>query len=236
MDPSGFAEVFLSAWLRSAAGADSAQASLVRTLAPDVELPEPDAESAQALERVTALSSTKQAKGAWSVTAAAGFKDGSVRYFTVPLASGGRPAQPSYAVTSGPAEVSAPDTAKVPDSRYEASVPGDGPVASTVQEFFSAYLAGAGAVDRYAAPGVRIRPVRPAPYSAVEVGQVTATDESAAGAVPGDGRTVGVQVTVEARRGEGVWPLVYRLSLTARSGRWDVAAVDATAAGAGGVR
>ncbi|MFD9658397.1 hypothetical protein [Streptomyces mirabilis] len=51
-DPAGYAQVFVDAWLRSSAGdANSAQARLAQSLAPDVDLPDPVA-------RVTVRGST----------------------------------------------------------------------------------------------------------------------------------------------------------------------------------
>jgi hypothetical protein len=110
-------------------------------------------------------------------------------------------------------------------------------VSSTVGEFLGAYLTGAGGVDRYLAPGVRLTPVSPAPYRAVTVREVSAVEEAAAaGEVPADGAKVRVLVQAEARDDAGRWPLAYELALTARSGRWDVAALEAGTAVAWGAR
>ncbi|MFF8638933.1 conjugal transfer protein, partial [Streptomyces pilosus] len=103
------------------------------------------------------------------------------------------------------------------------SVP-QGELSSTVGQFFDAYLAGAGEVERYLAPGVRLSAVSPAPYNAVTVRQVLAVEDTAAAKkVPGDETTVRVLAHVEARDKTGRWPLAYELDLKARSGRWDVA-------------
>jgi hypothetical protein len=117
------------------------------------------------------------------------------------------------------------------------SVPSDGALSSTIGEFLGAYLTGTGEVDRYLAPGVELAPVSPAPYTAVTVGDVSAIEEAAAaGQVPTDGTKVRVRVQAEARDDAGRWPLAYELSLTARSGRWDVATLQSGTVQGGGVR
>jgi hypothetical protein len=67
--------------------------------------------------------------------------------------------------------------------------------------------------------------VSPAPYSAVAVQQVLAVEE-AAEKVPADGTKVRVLAQVGARDAGGRWPLAYALVLKARSGRWQVAALE----------
>ncbi|CAL9664378.1 hypothetical protein [Streptomyces sp. Tu 3180] len=91
-DPSGYAQLFIGAWLRSSADDDAtAQARLVQWLAPDVELPDQaaDAHDAHArLESVTTVRSAQHGPGRWWATVAAQYADASVRYFTVPVATG----------------------------------------------------------------------------------------------------------------------------------------------------
>ncbi|MFD5006649.1 hypothetical protein ACFWMV_27565 [Streptomyces mutabilis] len=65
--------------------------------------------------------------------------------------------------------------------------------------------------------------------------EVSAIEEAAvAGPVPADDTKVRVQA--EARGDTGRWPLAYELTLTARSGRWDVAALQSGTVQGGGVR
>jgi hypothetical protein len=54
--------------------------------------------------------------------------------------------------------------------------------------------------------------------------------------VPADGTAVHVLVQVEARDSGGRWPLGYELMLKARSGRWEVAALESGTAQDGGAR
>jgi hypothetical protein len=113
----------------------------------------------------------------------------------------------------------------------------EGDLASAVGEFLGAYLTGAGEVDRYLAPGVRLSAVSPSPYSAVTVQQVLGAEKAAAAEqLPGDGTRVRVLARVEARDAGGRWPLAYEVALRARSGRWEVAGLESGTAGAGGAR
>lgn len=234
-DPAGYAQLFVSAWLRSSANdATSAQARLAHSMAPDVELPNPAAGAQSRPASVTAVRSAQRADGAWSVTVAAQYADGSVRYYTVPVAA--EAAGASFTVTGAPGVVAGPSRAKEPKSPYGVSVP-EGDLSSAVGEFLAAYLTGAGEVDRYLAPGVQMSAVSPAPYTAVSVEQVSAVEEAAAAEkVPADGTAVRVLVRVEARDADGRWPLAYELTLKARSGRWEVAALQSGTAQEGGVR
>ncbi|MGW3498287.1 conjugal transfer protein [Streptomyces sp. NPDC001020] len=234
-DPGGYAQVFVGAWLRSDANDEtSAQARLAQSMAPDVELPDPAADAQSAPQLVTAVRSAQRAGGAWSVTVAAQYANGSVRYYTLPVASDSTGS--SFAVTGAPAVVASPARAEVAKSSYAVTVP-EGDLSSAVGEFLTAYLTGAGEVDRYLAPGVKLTAVSPAPYTAVAVQQVSSIEEAAAAErVPADGTKVRVLASVEARDATGRWPLAYELTLRARSGRWEVAALESGTAQDGGSR
>ncbi|MDQ0994763.1 conjugal transfer protein [Streptomyces sp. V3I7] len=234
-DPSGYAQLFVSAWLRSSADdATSAQSRLAQSMAPDVELPDPVSDAQSRPESVAAVRRAQRGEGAWSVTVAAQYADGRVRYFAVPVASDREGA--SFAVTGAPGVVAGPARAEVPASSYGVTVP-DGDLSSAVGEFLGAYLTGAGEVDRYLAPGVRLAAVSPAPYATVTVRQVSAVEEAAAaGHVPADGTEVHLLAQVEAQNSSGRWPLAYELVFKARSGRWEVAALESGTAQVGGDR
>jgi hypothetical protein len=234
-DPSGYAQLFLGAWLRSSAGDEtSAQARLAQSMAPGVDLPTPGSDAHPAPQSVTAVRSAQRGGDAWSVTVAAQYADGSVRYYAVPVVADGAGA--SFTVTGAPGVVAGPAHASVPMSPYGETVP-EGGLSSAVGEFLAAYLTGAGEVDRYLAPGVTLTRVSPAPYTAVTVQQVSATEEAAAAEkVPADGTTVHVLASVEARDATGRWPLAYELTLKARSGRWEVAALQSGTAQDRGAR
>ncbi|MFD7283494.1 conjugal transfer protein [Streptomyces sp. NPDC059862] len=235
-DPAGYAQVFVDAWLRSSADeAGSAQARLAQLLAPDVDLPDPVAGAQPKLGSVTVVRSAQRGAGEWAVTVAAQYADGRLRYFAVPVAADASGS--SFAVTGAPGVVAGPARAAVAQSPYGVSVPSDGDLTSAVGEFLAAYLTGAGEVDRYLAPGVKLTAVSPAPYTTVTVQQVSAAEEAAAAEqVPADGTEVRVRVQVEALDDAGRWPLAYDVGLTARSGRWEVAALQSETAPDGGAR
>ncbi|TLS45772.1 conjugal transfer protein [Streptomyces montanus] len=235
-DPAGYAQVFVDAWLRSSADdANSAQARLAQSLAPDVDLPDPVPSAQPKLGSVTAVRSTQRDAGKWAVTVAAQYADGPVRYFVVPVAADSSGS--SFAVTGAPGVVAGPARATVAQSPYGVSVPSGGELGSAVGEFFGAYLTGAGEVDRYLAPGVKLAPVSPAPYTAVTVQEVWGAEEAAAAEqVPADGTKVRVRVQVEARDDAGRWPLAYDIDLKSRSGRWEISALQSGSVQDGGAR
>ncbi|MEU5632086.1 conjugal transfer protein [Streptomyces rishiriensis] len=234
-DPSGYAQVFVGAWLRSSANDEtSAQARLAQSMAPDVELPDRAADAQSAPGSVTAVRSAQRGASAWSVTVAAQYAGGSVRYYAVPVAADSTGS--SFTVTGAPGVVAGPARAEVPKSSYVVTVP-EGDLSSAVGQFLAAYLTGAGEVDRYLAPGVKLTAVSPAPYTAVAVQDVAAVGKAAAAEqVPADGTKVRVLASVEARDATGRWPLAYELTLKARSGRWEVAALQSGTAQDGGAR
>ncbi|MGW7208456.1 conjugal transfer protein [Streptomyces sp. NPDC054837] len=235
-DPSGYAQLFVSAWLRSSADdASSAQARLAQSMAPHVELPDPlSAAQSPPPVSVTAVRSAQRAPGAWSVTVAAQYADGRVRYYAIAVAADR--AGTWFAVTGAPGVVAAPARVEAPTSVYGVSVP-QGDLSSAIGEFLAAYLTGAGQVERYLAPGVQLTAVSPAPYTAVAVQQVSAVQDVAAGErVPANGTWVRVLAQVEARDADGRWPLAYELALRARSGRWEVSALNSGIAQRGGAR
>jgi hypothetical protein len=136
----------------------------------------------------------------------------------------------AFTVTAAPAEIAGPGAAKAADSSFGNPLPADGSLVSSLGEFFDAYLTGVGEVDRYLSPGTELTAVSGSGYKAVTVDQVAADSVDAAGAVPGDGTTVRVQADVTATDATGgQWPLVYTLQMTARSGRWEVTALQAGA-------
>ncbi|MGW2618507.1 conjugal transfer protein [Streptomyces sp. NPDC001500] len=234
-DPSGYAQMFVGAWLRSSANDEtSAQARLAQSMAPDAALPDRAVDAQSAPGSVTAVRSAQRGASTWSVTVAAQYAGGSVRYYAVPVAADH--AGSSFTVTGAPGVVAGPARADVPKSSYAVTVP-EGGLSSAVGQFLAAYLTGAGEVDRYLAPGVKLTAVSPAPYTAVAVQEVSAVEKAAATEqVPADGTTVRVLASVEARDASGRWPLAYELALKARSGRWEVAALESGTAQDGGAR
>ncbi|MFF6953856.1 conjugal transfer protein [Streptomyces iakyrus] len=234
-DPAGYAQLFLAAWLRSSMDdATSAHARLAQSMAPGIDLPNPSADAQPEAELVTAVRVAQRTGGRWSVTVAAQYADGSLRYYAVPVTTDRTGA--SFAVTGAPGVVAGPARAEVAKSPYGVTVP-DGELASAVREFLAAYLTGSAEVSRYLAPGVTLSPLSPAPYTAITVQQVSAVEEAApSDKVPADGTRVRVLARMEAQDDSGRWPLAYELTFTARSGRWEISALESGTALAGGVR
>jgi hypothetical protein len=249
-EPAGVAALFTDLWLRSdAAQAGSSTAQAVHALAPSVDLPTRSGTFAQSVARTVAVRSAQQSDGSWSVVVAAQFTvrdsgggsgaTGSgatsvVRYFAVPVVAADTGGSGAYTVTAAPAEVAGPGTAVVPDSPFGNPLPADGALVSSLGEFFTAYLSGVGEVDRYLSPGTKLTAVSGSGYRSVVIDQAAADSGTAGAAVPGDGTRVRVQVHVTAKDSGGdQWPLVYILAMTARSGRWEVTALEAGAPPAG---
>ncbi|MFE9968774.1 conjugal transfer protein [Streptomyces sp. NPDC005525] len=247
IDPAGVAALFCDLWLRSDDGAtESRTAQSLRALAPDVELPTRSEKAvAQPVGNATALRSARLGDGSWSVVVAVQFsarEDESasstesgastlVRYFAVPVvAADGAGGAGEFTVTAPPSQIAGPGTAVVASSRFENQLPADGALASSLGEFFDAYLAGVGEVERYLSPHTELAAVKESGYTSVAVDEAMADSDVADGRVPADGTVVRVRahVTASAARAEQ-WPLVYTLTMTARSGRWEVTALEAGA-------
>ncbi len=169
--------------------------------------------------------------GTWSVTVAVTVTDQrkqtARRFFQVPVTLG---QDGSVAALSLPTPVAGPPVEAGTGLNYQVQVPGTGPVAQTITQFLTAYAAGSGDVTRYLTPGVQVRAITPAPYTAVTVTDLRAIT-SAAGVdttgTPKDGTTLRVLVagtgTVSTTQQIGA---SWALSLTARAGRWEITAID----------
>lgn len=157
----------------------------------------------------------------------------SVHYFQVPVAVGPAGGGASgYTALSMPAEVAAPARIKAPDLIYgpvQQAVHSD-PRTEAVTQFLTSYLTGAGELDRYLAPGTDLTAITPAPYTGVAVDLMQIEGDQVAepvSTVPQDGTRTRLLVTVRATGHDQVRvPLSYALTLTARAGRWEIAALD----------
>ncbi|MGW1767603.1 conjugal transfer protein [Streptomyces sp. NPDC002073] len=244
-DPAGLAEVFVNLWLQADASVPDSPASVaVRAVAVDPELPRrprtqktaaaPDAVRAMAVRTsftttgwtvvVAAISEQPAPEGAAAAVAAGPV----VRYFAV-AGTGGKDGGP-VRITGAPGEVAAPAAAPAGKDVFTRPAPSGGVLAVSLGEFMRAYLGGSqgAGVERYLSPGVSIQ-VPAAAYVDVEVEDVAADNEAAvAESVPADGARARVRVRVVAQDAAGVrWPLMYRLVVTARAGRWEITELDA---------
>ncbi|MGI5451373.1 hypothetical protein ACQEVM_37575 [Streptomyces sp. CA-243310] len=243
-DPAGAAAMFVDLWLRAdAATPDNAIGSAVRAMAPEAELPKRTGEQKEkpAGSRVVALRTTLAPGGAWTVVVAAvtdrtepapagstAVSDPAARYFAV-SGTGGENGGP-YAIEGSPAEVAAPEAGKATASRFTHTVAADGALATTLGEFVRAYLSGgqSAGLDRYLSPGVRVIPPGASAYTKVDIEEVAADAEQTAGdAAPVDGTRARVRARVVGEDRAGTrWPLLYRVEVTARAGRWEVSTLE----------
>lgn len=183
--------------------------------------------AAPAAARDAAVAAISRVGSTWSVTVGVTVTDQAKttarRYFQVPvLVSGG-----SVTVVALPAPVAGPSAGSRPPLAYGHPVGVSDPVGVAVSGFLSAYLAGTGDVTRYAAPGVNLRPVAPAPYTSVLVTDLTGDVEVSSGTALRDDSQVRVLASVQLSvSSDQAYSGTYALTLRARAGRWEISAID----------
>lgn len=212
----GWAELFVASWLGAADGQE-----LAGFLGRAVELPRRREQLYAA--RTTVVAVNEQAAGSWAVTVAAevlragpqGWAPAGVRFFEVGVRD--QDGQEGWVAAGLPAQVPAPTSPKpAPGMAGRLGRPDAGDAAqATAGRFLAALLAAHGELERYLAPDSHLRPVRPAPYVAVELARVAATD------LGPDRRLLAVEVTAQTPQGEEQL-LGYWLVLSRRDGRWEV--------------
>ncbi|MFD3535886.1 conjugal transfer protein [Streptomyces sp. NPDC058664] len=235
--PAGYAELVLGLWLGAGSDVDGAAARQLRALAPSVRIPE-WGQRAVAVERLAAVRTIRHNADGWAVTVAAQFTDAAetperesatgLRYFTIPvvLQQPGKSGAMGFAAAGAPMEVAGPAPGQMPASPYGSSVE-DGPLAHSVTGFLTAFLGAEGGADRYLAPGVVLPRPDTSGYIAVQVDQVLADRRTDGQERSRDGATARVRAEVTATDTAGrKWPLSYAFALTARAGRWEIAALD----------
>ncbi|MCX4538885.1 conjugal transfer protein [Streptomyces sp. NBC_01669] len=250
----GFAQLFLAAFISAGEGDQDKLAAYY----PDAtSLRLEGASDRRRGEQLTVVRLRQTDSGIWSVTVAARITntkpaakpadgpqaDGkdeakavaarAVRYFQVPVATATTAGGASgYTALAMPAEVAAPERIKAPGLVYgpmRPALPAD-PRTQAVTEFLTAYLTGAGELDRYLAPGTHLAPVTPAPYTGIAVDTLAIEGEKGTEpvtTVPDDGTTLRLLVALRATGHDEVRvPLTYALILKARAGRWEIASLD----------
>lgn len=253
--PSGFAQLYLAAWLHAGKGVEQTLRGYYPAL---VSLSRPAGE--HAASQVVALAASQVGPGYWSIQVAAdqlvaaggGWQPAGIHCYQIPVAVTGPPnaggptpatatgeepgvVATGYVATGLPAETSCPRGLELPRLDYGPTVgTSTGPIGDTLTAFLGAYLAGAGEVDRYITPGADLTAVTPAPYTAVAVDSVALrglhgldADDLDMTVVPDDDTAVEALVAVEATdQAQQVTPMTYVLTLTARAGRWEVTALN----------
>lgn len=238
---SAFAEEYVVAWLSTARGSEKSLAAYLPGYA-SVTLPQtpatvanPAVSSVEAVpdSQDTATAAGREEErpaGSWTATVAVDVRTSAKaaavrRYFQVPISwqSGALVAQ------ALPAPVPAPAIAEDPETAYADSAALQDPLASSIAEFFKAFLTGNGDVTRYITPDAPIRAVTPAPYAEVEIDEVqtdrdlTDVDQNA----PADGERLRVLVTAAGTSAaQQSISLQYSLTVTARANRWEVTSID----------
>ncbi|MEJ8631965.1 conjugal transfer protein [Streptomyces sp. MS2.AVA.5] len=249
----GFAQLFVAAYIAAGEG-DQAKLAAYYPDATSLRL-EGDSDRRRG-EQLTVVRLRQSEHGVWSVTVAARITDAAaakqaddnrlgekgkakaaaaatVRYFQVPVATAPAAGGASgYTALAMPAEVAAPERIVAPALVYgpmRPALPAD-PRTQAVTEFLTAYLTGAGELDRYLAPGTKLTPVTPAPYTGLAVDALAIEGEKGTEpvtTVPADGTRLRLMATLRATGHDEVRvPLTYALTLKARAGRWEIAALD----------
>lgn len=246
--PAGFAVLATDAYLTAVDGQEQ-ELAVFFPLAAQAQLRLPDDAEASGAERMAPVRVSGVGAGGWSVTVAVrltgpskddggGERAGGVRYFQVAVSRG---ASGGYTALALPSEVAAPAGGGEPvELGYgrAGAVPRGDAAGQMLRGFFDAYLAGAGQLERYVAPGVRLSAVSPAPYARVRLVQLAVAGVDggveALGA-PRGGRRVRLLVDIEGESSvTRQWrPMTYALQLAARDGRWEIAAMEPAPQAAG---
>ncbi|MGW7006150.1 conjugal transfer protein [Streptomyces sp. NPDC054933] len=257
--PAGFAQLFVAAYVSAGEGSQSALDAFYPG-ADGVDLTgKPGTWHA---EQLATVRMSTVAPGYWSVVVAArvtgpgpsasptdsssttdssgsdGAAQGSaaLRYFQVAVRSSDPAGHGGLVAVALPSEVSAPGRAQPPSLNYGPSHPAQSsdPAVQTLQGFLAAYLTGSEGLDRYLSPGTTLSPVTPAPYTAVQISQISqiagpdGSDADQSQTVPRDGTRRHLLVDIAATAPGGVTrPLTYAVELAARAGRWEVASLEA---------
>ncbi|MEV6654787.1 conjugal transfer protein [Streptomyces sp. NPDC051219] len=250
----GFAQLFVAACIEAGEGD---QAKLAAYYPDAIGLRLEGDSGRRRGEQLTVVRLRQTDRGVWSVTVAARVTDTmspanpsagdrpddkgdakaaaarAVRYFQVPVATAPTADGASgYTALAMLAEVAAPEHIKAPALVYgpmRPALPAD-PRTQAVTEFLTAYLTGAGELDRYLAPGTNLTAIAPAPYTGIAVDSLAIEGEKGTEpvtTVPGDGTQLRLMVALRATGHDEVRaPLAYALTLKARASRWEITSLD----------
>lgn len=221
----GFGELAVTTWLQ--ADGDGAEAQLDPLYAVDPPANGGDVGRRRVTGDATTVATREVSDDYWAVTVAApvdewaegGWQSAGTWYLEVGVARTGE----GLVAVSEPAIVPAPaeprDAPEVEGGGLGVPDQDDEDMATTVEGFLRALMAGNGDVSRYLAPGVEILPVTPAPFSDVALRQWAITDT-------GEGQ-VRVRLSARATSAAGVPRTVsYELGLAERAGRWEITSLS----------
>ena len=219
---SELARQLVTAWLTLPRGEEDQLRAFVDTA--DLTLPE----TPWTVQDVTVAGLSTTGAGRWSVTVGATVTDqdsSTARvYYAVPVQVD--PAAGSAAALTLPAPVPTPPPSRLPALAYPYTANPVDDLATTVGDFLTAMLTGAGDVTRYVTPGATVTALVPAPYSTVTVSQVW-LDEDPTDLTPEQDTPVRALVTATATTTADQASVVqYALQIRPREGRWEIAALD----------
>lgn len=143
------------------------------------------------------------------------------RYWQVAIATG---ADGGVSAAGFPAPVNAPAAASVSMS-YPGTVGRTGDVGKAVTDFLTAYLTGEGEITRFIAPETQITPIRPTPFTRIDIIDISSNEDVTESTNEGD--EVRILATIGAQRQDDrLVPASYALTMTLRSGRWEISRID----------
>lgn len=178
--------------------------------------------------RVVTVAGEHRDEGYWAVTVAAdvaetvevdpatGEGETAESIWYVELAIVGDVAGGLAALTT-PAVVPAPPEAETDwrPSTHRPTTAGDEPLATTVEGFLGALLAGGGDPSRYLAPGLEVTAISPAPFETVELLEMAVDDL-------GTGELRALATVAATTPGGTSTHLSYEIVLVERSDRWEI--------------
>ena len=219
---SELARQLVTAWLTLPRGEEDQLRAFVDTA--DLTLPE----TPWTVDDVTVAGLSTSGSGRWSVTVGATVTDQdgatSRAYYAVPIQVD--PSSGSVAALTLPAPMPTPPPSRLPALAYPYTANPVDDLATTVGDFLTAMLTGAGDVTRYLTPGATVTALDPAPYASVTVSQVW-LDEDPTDLTPEQDAPVRALVTATAATAADQALVVqYALQIRPREGRWEIAALD----------
>jgi len=218
----GFAELFVAAWLNQA---DPNHPENLNVFDPYVNAQDLTGMTPGQFyaSRTVAIDATQAGKNYWAVTVAAevmeavkgAFRPAGTRYYAVGVGV----ARGRYIATSLPEQIDPPATVDPPPTMWISTLSPpeqDDPMADTLQQFFSALLTGTGELSPYVDPASGITTLAPAPFTKVTVkayGKAT----TGTGLALAKAQVLGVDASNHSTVFE------YWLDMEQIQGRWEVA-------------
>jgi Conjugative transposon protein TcpC len=218
--PEGFAQLYLRTYLNLG---DQQRPEALEAFYPDAKASIAGMRAGRFYVSATAtLEASEVSSGYWSVLVAAellGLTDSGTqaigtRYYLISVYEH----EDRYVATSLPTQVPAPRSTAIPallDAKLTAPIEGD-PLADAIQQFFAAFLAGQGPLNRWITPDSGLREMTPPPFTAVTLRRMTHKEAptgtvvvmAEASGVDAAGNTLVMHYTIELTQND--------------SGDWDV--------------